>query len=150
MSERYKPGKLDYPESWVAAIAEIAGLSQIHLLRHRLRLKKLAEVRWDALVPEIHQTLQNHWENILIREVNDAGEDRRRTFKLPSRYVTKKRTVFEGVLHARINPIAASLYRFPGITTVIFNGNELIIKRAYCFPWTELEPKINAVLKDGT
>lgn len=146
MSERYKPAGSNYPESWIAALGEISGLSQIHLLRHKLRLKRNADRSWEDLIPSIERQLAHHWGNIQITNAVNPRENRRKLFDLPEKYHTKKRVVYEGVLHARTHPMARALYSFPGITTLILQGDILTVKRAYAFSWQELEPKIRDVL----
>ncbi len=147
MSERYKPGRREYPKAIVTRLSRIDGISAIHILRHKLRLKKFPRARWNTIVPSVEQILRDEWESDEIQSVK--RDDIRRTFPMPRGMFFEKRQVFEGVDHARRNPLAARLYRIKGIATVLLYQNQITIKRSCCFPWEELEPKIASVLANA-
>lgn len=144
MSERYKPGRREYPKDIVTRLSRIEGINAIHILRHKLRLKKLPQSNWETIVPIVEQILRDEWEPEEIQPVK--RDDIRRTFPMPGGMFYEKRQVFEGVDHARRNDLAAQLYQIKGIATVVFYQDKVVIKRSCCFPWEELEPKITSVL----
>lgn len=141
MSERYLPGKNEYPESWISALGGLEALSNIHIMRHKLRLKRRGESGWDDIIDEVERILCRHWNPIEIHEL-PGRIDTRRSYRLPDGMEFEKRRVYEGVYHSRNHQLAARLYQISGITTLVFYQGEVSVKRAYCFPWGELEPQI--------
>ncbi len=146
MSERFKPGQRDYPHEIVAKLAEIQGITSIHLLRHKLRIKKAGDAEWGSMIPEVEQVLQRVWK---VHEIIPGErENVRRAFRLPETMYFEKRAVFEGVDQSGKYPLAEKLFRIHGIATAVFHWYQLIIKRSCCFPWDELSPQIAQVLSD--
>jgi|GEM_PF-1475040 len=141
MSERYLPGKEDYPESWIAALGHIDGLKAIHVLRHKVRLKRREGVDWSHITSSVEDVLHHHWEYVNIRQTG-RPDDIRRKYRLPREMYFDSRQVFEGIYHSRSHGLAQQLYDIYGITTLVFHHQTLMAKRGYCFPWEELEPQI--------
>jgi len=146
MSERYIPGRPEYPHEIIRLLSEIPGITSIHLLRHKLRIKKDGDVEWDSMIPEIEQVLQKVWKTQEI--IPGEREDIRRSFRLPEGIYFEKRAVFEGVNQSQQHPLAEKVFRIHGIATAIFYQDQLTIKRSCCFPWDELSPQIVHVLSE--
>lgn len=145
MSERYTPNSERYPEQWIAALADISGLTNIHLMRHKLRLKRNPDIPWENLTPKVEKILPEYWDSVKIQPVsNDV--DARRDFDLPESLYFEKREVYEGVHHSKKSELAARLYEIQGITTLVFYRDTVTVKRGYCYPWEEIEPKLQQIL----
>jgi len=146
MSERYTPKSENYPEKWIAALADILGLTNIHLMRHKLRLKRNPDLPWETIAHAIETVLRAYWKAI---EIQSAPEDveAHRDFKLPEKLHFEDRKVYEGVRHAQQYYLAERLYGIKGITTVVFYRDTLTIKRGYCYQWRELAPQIKKELQ---
>ena len=146
MAERYRPGRKKYPRPWIASLGAIPHLDAIHVMRHKLRLKKRNSAEWSGILARVEPVLKEAWDIQRIEEVERRAT--RHAFPLPSGLFFEKRAVYEGVDHSREHPLAAQLFDIPGITTLVFYRGEAIVKRGMCFPWPELIPQIGRVLKE--
>ncbi|MCF7805512.1 MAG: NifU N-terminal domain-containing protein [Candidatus Marinimicrobia bacterium] len=149
MSERYTPDSDWYPSGWTRKLGAIAGITNIHLMRHKLRLKRNPEMSWDKIIPSVEAVLIGAWEGIEIKEAPEVVNDRRE-FELPDGLYFEKRRVFEGVDHSKKYTPAEKLYEIPGITTLVFYKDQVTVKRGYCYPWEEIEPEVIEVLQNLT
>jgi len=146
MSERYRPGQETYPRPWITSLGAVSHLRAIHIMRHKLRLKKQEEAEWSGILARVEDILTHAWDIQGIESVERRAI--RHEFPLPKELSFERRTVYEGVDHSREHPLAARLFDIPGITTLVFYRETVTIKRGLCFPWTELVPKIGRVLKE--
>ena len=149
MSERYTPQSSSYPEKWIQSLCNVEGITNVHLLRHQIRLRKTEQINWDQLIKAVENRLRFHWNEIAISTLEERTEPRRQ-FALPDEIFFQRRKVIEGVDQSKNTSMAAELYKIPGITTLIFHQKTLIVKRGLNFSWKELSPQIFGVLKNYT
>lgn len=144
MSERYTPQSEFYPESWIQDLSRTEGVTNLHLLRHQIRLRKDGTRKWDEIIRTVENKLRLHWDVRI--HMGAVRTDLRRDFHFPSGNLFPERTVFEGVNQSRAHPLAQMLYEIPGITTLICMGEKVTVKRALHYSWKELGPGIQQVL----
>lgn len=149
MSERYTPESDWYPSEWLKALGIVGGITNIHLMRHKLRLKRDPEVSWEKIIPPVEAVLIGQWGDIVIEEAPEEIETRRE-FKLPENLYFEKRQVYEGVDHSKNFALAEQFYQISGITTLLFYQNSLVVKRGYCYSWEEIEPEVIEALQNLT
>lgn len=145
MSERFPTST--GAQAWPAKLLDGAGITQVQVLRHHLRIRKDRDAKWDDLLPFLQSSLTSPPQT--WQEVTEAQKaDRKRTFPLPAHLCSaaSKRLVCEGVIEAQAHPLLQRLFSFPGLLLVVLDQEKLQIKRAISFAWDELQPQVEQAL----
>ena len=121
-----------------AGVREVAGVANASANRYRMRVFRDPAVAWEALLPAVDGAVRRAL-GVAAIEPCPPPDDHRR-FEVPG--PPRPKAVFEGVLAAARDPLAAALFAIDGVAEVVLEGAGVTVRKGRLFGWERLEPGI--------
>ena len=137
MAEKYDRSHAAQAPDWLQPLFGYQTLSDIHLMRHRVRFRTYkAGYDWQAFIEFAKTSLAGSGWGKLAWQEPYSGEPRR-VYTAPEPLDTL--LVVEGFKQSRAYPFIAQLFDIEGVIEVKGKGQELTIKRSPLYSWEEIE-----------
>lgn len=149
MAEKHLVAHAAASPTWITALLALDGLTEVHLLRHHLRLRKAREASWDELRAPIEAIVVERLTSADTRPtwIEEEASPRKREFPLPGAFASAEIQAFEGVDVAQDHPLAKALFALPGVILVTIHKDRLQLKRGGAYRWDALAPQVVDVLQ---
>jgi len=141
--ETYHPRSQAKPPDFVHKLLKINDIIEINIMPYRIWLRKTKSAGWQPLIPPIERILSTQF------DVSEVGQpvlgDQTRSFHHSLPHLQQKQ-VYEAPAMVKSDPLAIELFAIDGVQAVTITPEEIQIKKAQLFSWSELIPQIESTL----
>ena len=145
MAEKYNRTTMTRAPGWVQPFFGFQPISDVHVMRHRLRFRTFKKnYDWslfrdhflELVAPEVFGT---------VKVISLPAGPLRRSYVMPLHFHDP--LVVEGLAVSRKHPFTAAVFAIEGVAELVCRRQELVLKRSPLYSFAELEAQLQPILE---